>query len=800
VKGEDMKANAPLIFLPLALALILAGCPNPTSYRTKEERRTGSFQVRVGAPSGSAQMTIVPPVVGSVTSIVVTATSGPTVLEKAIPGPSGSVDFKGLVIGSSWTLSATAYAGGTAVGSGSGAAPVTVGSGMTTVPLAIAYTESGPRGTLDITVSWPDSSHVDYLRWDLSSGASGEEDFSSTPPTGANWSANIIANDLSPGKHILTLAFRKDGAPVGTFVEAVNIIGGHTSSRWIDGLGHPQDGPLTIDPNLFSNTNPEASLAGLAIASSSNYSFSPGTTAYSNIRLAVNALSFTPTQGMPGQIIRYSWNGTERGIVPSGTAMTETQFQEGLNTLAVAVTAPDGVTTKSYTVTLNAYRIVYDANGGTGTTPAPSNPAPSGSSTTLVGGGDLQRGVNGCNGWYTAPSVPGGTYYAGGWNCPIDSSNIVLYAMYGNASLAGINTSDPYWTLTGMWTIEDWHVLDGLLRSITIPIHLDMASISLANPNWIPIRFDEPQLESIILPPNLWSISQVNFSGCTNLHDVLIIGSTNRIEMEAFRGCDHLFHVSIPSSVTSIGDLAFQGCSSLTSIDIPSGVTSIGNAAFQGCSSLTWTNIPDSVTSIGDLTFQGCSSLTNINIPSSVTSIGNAAFQGCGLNIIDIPTLVTTIGAFAFQGCSNLTSIRFPIMLSAIPPGVCQDCVNLNNVMISSPINGIGDSAFENCSNLSNINISDVQGTIGANAFANSGLTSITIPSDITSIDYRAFYNCRDLSTVHERSFAPPGLGPEAFDNEAAGRIIYVPILMLSLYSTMPVWSDYYIQGVLQEE
>ena len=43
----------------------------------------------------------------------------------------------------------------------------------------------------------------------------------------------------------------------------------------------------------------------------------------------------------------------------------------------------------------------------------------------------------------------------------------------------------------------------------------------------------------------------------------------------------------IPDSVISISDRAFEDCSSLTTIVISSSVTSIGRAAFDGCSSLT---------------------------------------------------------------------------------------------------------------------------------------------------------------------------------------------------------------------
>ena len=48
----------------------------------------------------------------------------------------------------------------------------------------------------------------------------------------------------------------------------------------------------------------------------------------------------------------------------------------------------------------------------------------------------------------------------------------------------------------------------------------------------------------------------------------------------------------------------------------------------------------------------------------------------------------------------------------------------------------------------------DVDGTavpvvaIGAQAFAGSGITAVTIPATVTSIGFKAFYNCQNLTTV----------------------------------------------------
>lgn len=117
--------------------------------------------------------------------------------------------------------------------------------------------------------------------------------------------------------------------------------------------------------------------------------------------------------------------------------------------------------------------------------------------------------------------------------------------------------------------------------------------------------------------------------------------------------CTNLESIIIPNSVTSISRFAFNGCKELTSITIPNSVTYIGNFAFRNCIGLNSIIIPDLVTSIGDGVFSDCTGLTSITIPNSVTSIGKYAFCNCkGLKSITIPNSVTSIDRCGFWYCN----------------------------------------------------------------------------------------------------------------------------------------------------
>ena len=78
------------------------------------------------------------------------------------------------------------------------------------------------------------------------------------------------------------------------------------------------------------------------------------------------------------------------------------------------------------------------------------------------------------------------------------------------------------------------------------------------------------------------------------------------------------------------------------------------------------------------------------------------------------------------------------------------DCSSLTSVIIPSSVTSIVESAFENCSSLKSINIPSSVTYIGVYAFENcSSLTSVNIPSSVTEIGQYTFKNCSSLSSVN---------------------------------------------------
>ena len=76
-------------------------------------------------------------------------------------------------------------------------------------------------------------------------------------------------------------------------------------------------------------------------------------------------------------------------------------------------------------------------------------------------------------------------------------------------------------------------------------------------------------------------------------------------------------------------------------------------------------------------------------------------------------------------------------------------CGGLTSITIPSSVTSLGRSCFSGCSGLTSITIPSSVTSLGENCFSwCSGLTSITIPSSVTSLGDYCFYNCSGLTSI----------------------------------------------------
>ena len=376
-------------------------------------------------------------------------------------------------------------------------------------------------------------------------------------------------------------------------------------------------------------------------------------------------------------------------------------------------------------------------------------------------------------------------------------STINYGTFYNCAALTSINLPDTikYISYTAFYNCS-------ALPSITLPSSLESIGYN-AFKNCV-------ALTSVEFPKTLSKLGLSAFENCSSLTSVVFDSAApiTDIEHYTFKNCSELASVVLPDSVTGIGNFAFYSCSKLTEINIPSKVTSIGDSAFSDCLLLKSVTIPATAKYIGNNAFYNCRSLNRFKLEGnfipenrkvltntiSLTSVSVNAektswskeWNGKPLeleysdyltytlnsdkasysvraasnkklpNTIEIPATykglpVTAIANNAFYYCSAVTSISIPNSITTIEPNAFIYCTELVSVNIPDSVTNIKSQAFCGCSKLTSITIPSSVTFIGDWAFASSGLTEITIPETVTTLESDGeglFYGCSALTTV----------------------------------------------------
>lgn len=292
-----------------------------------------------------------------------------------------------------------------------------------------------------------------------------------------------------------------------------------------------------------------------------------------------------------------------------------------------------------------------------------------------------------------------------------------------------------------------------------------------------------------------------------------IIGDCITTTFASFRDCISLTSVGsigsgasveIPSSVTGLGGQygkgTFQNCSGLTSVNLPNTITDLGQDLFLNCANLSSVRLSDNVTGIAQGCFDSCVSLQSLDISNTKAGgIGDNAFFKCtGLTSIITPTTLKSVSDEAFSGCTNLLSFNAP-NVNYIGADAFNNCTSLSSVTVSNnyPAFTLANTAFLGCTNLKRLN-SNVDGVINIPNvnylrvmifYGCTSITTVNIPSGITSIGQGCFSNCSGLTTVKVEATTPPTLGASVFDGTNLQNI-YVPSASVETYKTSG-WSDF---------
>lgn len=278
-------------------------------------------------------------------------------------------------------------------------------------------------------------------------------------------------------------------------------------------------------------------------------------------------------------------------------------------------------------------------------------------------------------------------------------------------------------------------------------------------------------LTSVVLPESLKEIGESAFekAGLVSVH---IPDGVKSIESYVFKGCEALKEAVMGKEINYIGYSAFNSCSALENIVIPENVDSIAGYAFSNCSALTSIVIPDNVEVIDDHAFSDCEKLVSLTMGKKVRKIDYRAFDDCTA----LDSVYWNAEAFRGNGSEGVLphtfrKIVFGESVEYVPVGLCKDNANLTIVKMGSHIRTIGASAFKQCTALKEVvlppDVASIEESafygctalqavdypasleyIGNTAFANTGLTSLFIPSTVKSFGTYAFSQNKELEWV----------------------------------------------------
>lgn len=269
------------------------------------------------------------------------------------------------------------------------------------------------------------------------------------------------------------------------------------------------------------------------------------------------------------------------------------------------------------------------------------------------------------------------------------------------------------------------------------------------------------RVKTVKIPNSVKTIGYQAFAWCRDIESITIPNSVEKIDSLAFYSCDNLESIIIPDQVTEIAHCAFAWCEALKEATLPNGIKTI-DGIFAGCTSLRSITIPSSVTTITEYSFNRCQSLTSIVIPNSVTSIEEYVFRECtNLESVTIGNSVKTIEEYAFRDCTSLKNIKIPNSVTYISSWAFQGCTSLTDVFIGTSVERLDAEVFLGCNSMERILVDQKNPylyTMGYVLF-NKDRTILlyypqarqgayTIPEEVRRIDFRAFANCANLTSV----------------------------------------------------
>ena len=341
-------------------------------------------------------------------------------------------------------------------------------------------------------------------------------------------------------------------------------------------------------------------------------------------------------------------------------------------------------------------------------------------------------------------------------------------------------------------------------NATTVDIPESVTSISYG-------AFQSSGLTSVAIPASVTELVWNAFFGCNKLQKVEFASDAQlkKIGMQAFQGCTELKEITIPASVTTIENRAFSWCSSLKKVIFEKGskLNQIGNIdlVFNQCPDVKIYYSDESVKQVlmdagmnldkikpanptvkfdsnggttvdaktvvngekvsppadptregwnfvgwytkdasgnwADEAFNFDTPITDdVTLYARWTAGGNCGAEGNGSNVT---WTLDSDGTLTISGTGAMADYTDPYAVPWYRPGV-----SIKQIVIGDEVTSIGDFAFYGVTEVTNVTIPESVTSIGKYAFTFSGIMSIAISTNITTIDRAAFAACTKLISV----------------------------------------------------
>ncbi len=319
------------------------------------------------------------------------------------------------------------------------------------------------------------------------------------------------------------------------------------------------------------------------------------------------------------------------------------------------------------------------------------------------------------------------------------------------------------------------------------------------------------------------------------------------VAKDAFSSTYYLEEIKLPATVITIDESAFNFCYA-KEINIPEGIASLPNKAFYYCKNLLSMIIPASVQTIGSKAFYSCDNLAYIcmesatpidipedafptranvtlyvpygskvayeaadywkefkeirELPEDMTGVllPGSTFTSKTVEGVDVLYTVTSINPNTVKVASNAVStgikgsVTIPSKVEGyevigVEKSAFESIYGLTEITLPATITSLDEKAFYFCQ-AKEINIPAGVASIPNKAFYYSKITRITIPTSIQTIGSEAFYSCNALAFVFMESGTPIAIPEDAFPTRA-NVTLYVPYGSKDAYKAADYWKEF---------